>query len=65
MVIDTLQNIACHTCIKKSDGQVHEFDEKVGHQGDIDTCTQMQQNPTADNLNGRSTNKKCQLRKKN
>ena len=63
MVIDALQDITCHTGIKKSNGKVHELDKKVRNQGDVDTCAQVQQDPTADDLNGCSANEQCQLRK--
>lgn len=43
MVIDALKNIPSHFSIEIPHGQFHQFAQKVGDEGNVDSCSQVQQ----------------------
>ncbi len=65
MVADTLHNVADHLRIEKGDRQLHHLNKKVGDDGNIDTCTNMQQDPASYQIHGGAAHKKHKLRKQN
>ena len=52
MVADALHDVADHLGVEEADGQLHQLDEEVGDDGDVDAGTDVEQNPRADELHG-------------
>ena len=61
MVIDALKNIPSHFSIEIPHGQFHQFAQKVGDEGNVDSCSQVQQNPATDKVYGRAAESQHQL----
>ena len=61
MVVDALQDIARHLGVEVAHRQLHQLDEKVGDEGDVDACAQMQQYPSAYKLHGAAAEGQHQL----
>lgn len=52
VVVDALQYVARHFGVEVAHGELHQLDEEVRNQGDVDACAQMQQYPSAYELHG-------------
>ena len=57
MIADALHDISRHFHIKKCNGQVHQLDEEIRSQRDVDAGTEMQEYPSADEFNADSPEK--------
>ena len=55
MVVYSLHQVSHEFRVKERHWQLQEFDEKVAYQRDIDAQGDMQQQPSADKVNSRST----------
>ena len=42
MIVNTLHDISGHLNIKKGDRKIHQFDEEIGYERNIDPGTQVQ-----------------------
>jgi len=47
-----LHDVADHLGVEEADGQLHQLDEEVGDDGDVDAGADVEQNPRADELHG-------------
>ena len=65
MVADALHDVADHLGVEEADGQFHQFDEKIGNDGDVDTGADVEQNPRADEFHGGLRYIQCKLRDEN
>ena len=61
MVFYALQDVTYFLGIEKAHGQLHEFDEKIGDDAEIDTGTEVQQYPPPDKLGHRPAKNKHEL----
>ena len=52
MVADALHEVANHLGVEEADGQLHQLDEEVGDDADVDACADVEQYPRADELDG-------------
>ncbi len=62
MVTHPLHNIAHHFGIEKGHGQLHQLDQEVRQDGDVNAGAHVQQNPGADKLHNRPSKKEHELR---
>ena len=61
MVFYSLQDVTYFLGIEKAHGQLHEFDEKIGDNAEIDTGTKVQQYPPPDKLGHRAAKDEHEL----
>ena len=61
VVVDALQYVARHFGVEVAHGELHQLDEEVRNQGDVDACAQMQQYPSAYELHGAAAEGQHQL----
>ena len=61
MVVDTLQDITRHLRIEVSHRELHQFNQEIRNEGNINARPQMQQYPATDKLHGTATEAQHQL----
>jgi hypothetical protein len=61
VVVDTLQKVTNHFGIKKTNGQLHELNQKIRNQRDVDSGTQVQQYPPPYKIDSGLTKKEHKL----
>ena len=55
MVVDTLQDITRHLRIEVSHRELHQFNQEIRNEGNVNARPQMQQYPATDKLHGTAT----------
>jgi len=65
MISDSLNDIPGHPGIKIGYGQVHQLDEKIRDQRNINQCSQVKQYPASKNFHAHSAQKQHDLSKEN
>ena len=61
MVAHTLHEVAHQFGVEVRHWQLEQFDEEVAHKGNVDPHRDMQQKPTADEVDGGAANREHQL----
>ena len=61
MVAHALHNIAHHFGVEKGHGQLHQLDQEIRQDGDVDARADVQQDPRADKLHHGAPEKKHEL----
>ena len=61
MVVHTLHEVVHQLGVEERHGQLQELDEEVAHQRDVDSHGDVQQQPAADEIDGRTAHREHQL----
>ena len=61
MVVDALQDITRHFSVEVSHRKLHQFNQEIRNEGNVNARPQMQQYPATDKLHGTATEAQHQL----
>ena len=61
MILDALHQVANHFGIEKADGQLHQLNQEIGNNGDVDPGTDVQQNPRSHKVDRHFANEQHHL----